>query len=123
MSVADLGGLAASELLQGVRQLGRLWHARPIDQNRDDTNVAGKRRRDLDRHKIVRIVEPAPAALVLRIQPVGTDDDQKDIAPSHLAVQMRHKVGPDRNVVDIYEEIVVAECLREPVVQATGHAD
>jgi (E)-4-hydroxy-3-methylbut-2-enyl-diphosphate synthase len=27
------------------------------------------------------------------------------------------------DVVDIYEEIVVAECLREPVMQPTGHAD
>ena len=65
----------------------------------------------------------SPAALVLRIQPVGTDDDQKDIAPSHLAVQMRHEVGSNRNVVDIHKEIVVPECLREPVMQPTGHAD
>ena len=62
-------------------------------------------------------------AFVLRIQPIGTDDDQNDIARSHLAVQMRDEVDPGRNVVDIHKQTVAAESLREPVVQATGHAD
>ena len=63
------------------------------------------------------------AALVLRTQPIGTDDDQNDIARSHLAVQMRYEVDPGRNVVDIHKEFVAAERLREPIVQPTGHAD
>ena len=55
------------------------------------------------------------AGFVLRPQPVGTDDDQNDIARSHLAVEMRDEVGPDRNVVDIHKQSVAAESLREPV--------
>jgi hypothetical protein len=38
----------------------------PSTKTRDDSNVAGKRRRDFDRNEIIRIVEPSPAALVLR---------------------------------------------------------
>jgi hypothetical protein len=75
MRVAHVDGLTG-ERLQGIRQLARLRHACPVDQNRDDSNVAGKRPRDFDRNEIIRIVEPSPAALVLHAQPVGTDDDQ-----------------------------------------------
>ena len=67
--------------------------------------------------------ESALPGFILRPQPIATDDDQNDLALSHLAVQMRNEVGPSRNVVDIHKQSVAAESLREPVVQATGHAD
>ena len=60
---------------------------------------------------------------ILRPQPIATDDDQNDLARSHLGIEMRDEVSPDRNVVDIHKQSVAAESLREPVVQATGHAD
>jgi hypothetical protein len=123
MRVADVDGLTTGERLQGIRQLARLRHACPVDQNRDDSNVAGKRRRDFDRNEIIRMVEPSPAALVFHAQPVGTDDDQNHIARSHLAVQVRHEVGPGRNVVDIHKELGAAESVREPIMQPTGHTD
>ena len=36
---------------------------------------------------------------------------------------MRYKVDPGRNVVDIHEELVVTERLREPIMESPGRAD
>ena len=83
----------------------------PIDQNRNDTNVAGKRCCDLDGDEVVRIIEPSPSVLIFCFQPVGTDNHQNHIACSDLAVQMRHEIDPSWNVVDIHENIFPSECL------------
>src|SRR5262245_61612167 len=123
MRVADVDGVTPGERLQGIRELACLRHACPIDQNRDDTNVAGKRRCDFDRNEIVRMVEPSPAALVFHAQPVGTDNDQDDVALGQLAVQVYHEVGPGRNVVDIHKELGAAESVCEPIMEPTGHTD
>ncbi len=63
------------------------------------------------------------SSFVLRPQPTGADDDQNDIALSHLVVQMGHEVFTNRDVIDVHKELVAAERLREPVMQPTGHAD
>jgi hypothetical protein len=45
---------------------------------------------------------------------------------SHSATwpfQVRHEVGPHRNVVDIHKELGAAESVREPIMQPTGHTD
>jgi len=36
---------------------------------------------------------------------------------------VRHEVDPGGNVINIKKEVVAAECLREPIMQPTGHAD
>jgi hypothetical protein len=59
--------LASHERLQGVRQLVRSRKTGAIDCYRDYTDIAAKRRRDLDAHKIIRIVEPPMAILVFCI--------------------------------------------------------
>jgi len=69
------------------------------------------------------LVESALSGFIFRPQPIGADDGQNDIALSHLIVEMRHEVGPCRNVVDIHKELVAAKSLREPVVQSASHAD
>jgi hypothetical protein len=122
MKLAYINGLAPRERLQGIRQLSRLRHNRPVDQNWDNANVAGKRSCDFNSNEIIRLMEAAISGFVRRIQPVGTDDDQKDFARSNLAVQMRREVDPGRNVVDIHEDIFLSELMAQPVVQPTGSA-
>ena len=41
----------------------------------DDTNVAGKRRRDFNRNKVIGLMKAALPRFVLYVQPVGTDHD------------------------------------------------
>ena len=50
---------------------------------------------------------------VLRSQPVRTDDSQNGIARSYLAVQVVLEVPPDRDVVDIHKELIVAKLRGE----------
>src|SRR5437660_1619919 len=83
-------------------------HARPVNQNWNDTDVPLERGRDFDRHEIIRIVEPASAALILRVQPIRSNDDEKSVARSHLVVQVCRKIDAGRNVVDIHENLVAA---------------
>src|SRR5262249_11416526 len=55
--LVDLDRLAAREWLQQLRQLASPGHVRPIDENRNDMNLVGKRRGDLDCNEVVRMVE------------------------------------------------------------------
>ena len=34
---------------------------------------------------------------------------------------MRHEIDPDRNIVDIHEEVVAAKRLRKPIMQPTSY--
>ncbi len=123
MKLADLHRLAARERLERIRQFARLRHVCPIDQNRDDTNVAGKRRCNFDDHEVVRIIQPPPAALIFCFQPAGTNNHQNNVARSDLAVQMRYEINAGRNVVDVHENIFASKCLRQSIVQSTGSTD
>jgi hypothetical protein len=57
MKSANLNWLAARERLQGLGQFAHQWHVRPINQNRYDGNVVGKRRNDFDRNEVVRTLD------------------------------------------------------------------
>src|SRR5262245_37230968 len=117
MGVAQLNGVTTRQRLQRVGQLAHLRHPRPVDQDRDHTNIASKCRCDFDSNEIVWIAKPAVALLVCDIEPVATDDRQKDIAGGNLAVEMIYKVDPGRKMVDIHEEIFSSETLSKPVMQ------
>src|SRR6476646_6408779 len=107
-----------------MRQFARLWHSCPLYQNRDDTNVAGKRCGDFDGNKVVGLLDSRLPRFILHLQPIGTDDDQHGMACSHLAIQVICKVLAMRYiVVDIHKELMMAKLVREPIVQPTGYAD
>src|SRR5262245_44149699 len=121
MGVAQVDGLTTHQRLQRFRQVAHLRHLRPIDQDRDHTNIASKRGRDFDGNEIVRSIEPAVTLLISDIQPVGTDNGYEDIARGNLTVEMSYEVDPRRNMVDIHEEIFPPETLGQSVVEPTGH--
>jgi hypothetical protein len=62
----------------------RLDHA--IDHYRNDTDIAGERGRDLYRHKIIWIVDPAMATVVLSIEPIGTNDREENVTRRNLSI-------------------------------------
>jgi hypothetical protein len=92
------------ERLEGLGKLARVRHARPVNQDGDDTDVARERRRDFDRYEIAGIVEPASALIVPGIQPIGTDHREENVAGGQLPVQIVHEVDPGGNVVDIHDK-------------------
>jgi len=107
--------------LQRIWKLAWLWHASPIDQHRNNWNVAGKRRPNFDHDEVFRIDEPSLPVFVLRSQPVWTDDGQHGIAYSYLALQVALEVFPDRNVVNIHKELIAAERRGQRIVQPAGY--
>src|SRR5437764_41984 len=100
MKSANLNWLAAPERLQRVGQFAHQRHVRPINQNRYDRNVVGKRRSDFDRNKVVGTVDSMPSRFVLSLQPTGTNDRQKRLAHRYLIIEACLKIDPQ----EIHEE-------------------
>ncbi len=109
---AQQGGERGRDVV-GPRQLGALH------QDRHDAHVALEGGLDLQPHEVV-LLEQARAGAVGGAQPVGSDDRQQHVARLDGVADHLGEVEPERDRVDVHEDVGVAEGLGQPVVQPAG---
>src|SRR5215218_9167989 len=112
----------AQDRLNRRQQLLATRHDRALDQDRDHPDVALQRRRDLQADEVVGVIQPPPPVLVGGAEPARADHRQQHLTATHRLGDDLGEVNPQRDRVDIHEDLVVAEAGREPVVQAAGQA-
>jgi hypothetical protein len=68
--------------------------------------------------EVVRVVQAALPARVLRRHPAATDDGEEDVGRRHRRLDPLDEVDSRLDCVDVHEDPVLAEVLLELVVDA-----
>ena len=112
--VCEAHGVAPRQWPNRVRQLIRQRHLGLTNQHRDNALVLLEGRFDLDADKIIRIVQPPPARLVVRVNPAPSDHRYQDVALRDLLLQDMHEVETRLDVIHIHEQLVGRKSLLQP---------
>src|ERR1700674_5214846 len=120
--MAKLERVPAGQALEVLRQLGFDRHVGAIDEHRDYRNVALERRGDLDADVIPVALEPLSALLVLRLEPMRSDQRQQHVALRDLGIELLDKIEARLDGVDIDEEVAAREALGEMIVEPARYA-
>jgi hypothetical protein len=115
----DFRGIAKGKISQAVREVGRLWHDGPIDQDRDDGDSSFQSGFDLDPNR-VRLVADSRGTVRALTDPPWTNHHDQRIALGQSLPDVLAKIDAERNVVDIHEYRVMAVSGREPVKYPSG---
>src|SRR5262245_55177832 len=116
-SGGDLRGVMIGQALEAVGQVLRLRHAGAADQDRDRRNAALQRGLHLDAHRIRLVVNAAWSGRRCA-EPIGTDHGEQELVLGQRLRNVLAKIHPERDVVDIHEDGVLAVMLRQPIADA-----
>ena len=109
--------VSACERFDLLRQLIFERHPSAIDQNGYNGNFSSQSGRNFNADKIIRVVQQGRTARPAS-EPTFADDSKQDVAFLDLAVEMHDKIYAERNVVDVFEDVFLAEIFLEPIVDA-----
>src|SRR5262249_24468524 len=76
---------------------------------------------DLNPYKITRVVQAALPGTVGDPQPVMTDDRQEDLTGANGLAQLLPKISPERDRIDVLENVLSPETADEAVTNAASH--
>src|ERR1700719_4637274 len=68
----------------------------------------------------MRVVEPARAGRIARVDPTLANDGENDIALGDALVEHVHKIETGSDVVDVKKELLRLEYVLQPVEQTTS---
>src|SRR5690606_37915228 len=120
--VMDDKGVMKSQLAQRTGQLLGRRRDSALHQNRNHQCAgAGQAAFHLDPHKIIRIAQPPFALTVGDVRPLWADDNQHDIGSLYGLLKNCTEILTGWDVVDILEDVLLAKCLHQPIVDAVGH--
>jgi hypothetical protein len=120
--MADVEPVSRCQLPEVRGQLVGLWHPRTVQEDRDYRNIALQRGCDLDAHEVMRIIKAAVSIVVARVEPIWANQSDQCITLRDLLAQNPNEVRAERNSVNVHEQEIAAELLRESVVNAPGVA-
>ncbi len=112
--------LRIGEVPDALGQVGGIRHRRAVEQHRQHGNVALECGLELDPDRI-GLVHDAELAARLRAEPFLADHGDQHVARLQRVVDLLAEIDPERDVVDIDEQVGLAEMLRQPVEDAPGH--
>jgi hypothetical protein len=95
-------------------------HLGPLDQDRDEADVAVQRRLDLEPHEILGIIEAPPPVLVGDREPLPADQCEEHVTASHRIGDHLDEVVARLDGVDVLEDLCSAEVPGEPFDQPAG---
>jgi hypothetical protein len=97
------------------------WHCDPVDQHRDDPDVAFQRRLDLQPDQVVGVIELAAALSVGAVQPLVPNQRQQHVARPDGGRDRLGEVQAGLDGVDVHKHALVAEVVRQPVPDPAYH--
>jgi hypothetical protein len=114
--MADFRCDPVGEPVNGLGQLARSGHPRPLDKDGDhpDVSVVLERELDLPTQHVIGKVEAPASLLIDRIEPSGPNDDKHRAARSELALK-RVAIVLARLDLDVLKDFLVAEAVLEVV--------
>ncbi len=118
--VGNLDGLPLRQGLQPVRQFLGTRHARAVHENRNDANVAFKRRLDLDAHEILGIVDASSLLVVADSQPLPADHRHQRIAGADALRQDTYEIEARLDIVDIEEDMIAVHPIDDAIIDETS---
>src|SRR4051794_21556685 len=90
------------EIFQAFGYFCRHWHASAQDEDRNDRGIFAQRCLDLYAYRVILI---GNSALRLRSRPLRSDNSKHDIARTEDLIDMGPEIYPDRDIVDIAEDL------------------
>jgi hypothetical protein len=109
--VRQLHRVSIRHVLQVVGKLIRAGHSRTPHEHWHDRNIPAQSRRQLNTHKIGRIIQAPRSRLISRIEPVLTDYSQQDGARRHPLVDRLPEVLARFDPGNVHEDGALAEVL------------
>jgi hypothetical protein len=103
--VPNHGPITARQRLNLVRQLISARHFCAINQNRDDQNRPTESGSNVDPYEVVWVIK-SRCILRHRSEPARSDHYKQDFALLDLTVKMLDKVDTERDVVDVFENVL-----------------
>ncbi len=103
--MAELEGLPPCERRHLRRQLVGARHLGVIDEDGNNTNVAGERRCSFDSHEIGRIVQ-APLAGAIRDEPILADQHDQDFAGPDRTFERIDEIDTGLDPFDVHENAI-----------------
>jgi hypothetical protein len=107
---------------EGSQELGKViaprW-GRTIDEYWYHADLSLQGGGDLDYHQVIRIVEPAAAAIVSSVEPVAADECQQYVTRADRVRDGIGEVQTGFDCVDVNEDVPGAEASHEPVEQTS----
>jgi len=94
--------IATGQSLKCLRQTTSFRYGCPVDQDRNDWDVAVKSGFNLDANPIVLICNPQAPAWVLT-KPAWTDDGEQRVASAQGILDVLMKVDPKRDAINVHE--------------------
>ena len=113
---AEFESLTTHQPGQAGRQLIGARQPGPINQDRDDADVARQGGLDLQPDEVIGVIEAAPPILIGDREPLITDQRQQHIAGSDRSGDHLDEVVAQLDRVDILEDLA-AVTVGQPVVQ------
>jgi len=95
-------------------------HARPVNQDRDDPDVACQGCLDFQPDEVAWVLQAPPPVLAGDRQPAVTDQRQQHITARDRGGDHLDKVIAQRDRVHVLEDLAPAEPLGQPVIQPPG---
>ena len=117
----DLKRVSSRQLADIVGQLVCAWHLGAADNDRYHQYVFSLQRGgNFDPDEVCTVVDAPIPALIMYIEPVGTDDRQEDIALRNLLIEEFGKGFSLGDVVDVDEYPPGRQTAYQPVMNPAG---
>ena len=113
-------GIAPCQQLQRVRQVCGTRHKCAFDQHGDDSNIAGKRRRNFQPNEIPWVIQPPPSSVIGERQPLLANQCNQGIALAHSLLNNLDEVQDGLNRVDVHKDIVPPKVSAEPIIEPSS---
>jgi len=120
--VAELDRLQASEWTERLWKIVGASHRRAFDQDGHHEYLAAQRGLDLQPNEVVRIIEPAPAFIVARVEPIAPDHDDEHLAGVDRAGKGLDEVLAAFQIVDVAKDLSGPKVIAQPVEHSAGMA-
>ena len=117
---AELESLTTLQADQTRRQLISARHVCPVNQDRDNTDVALQGCLDLQTHKIIRIIKASSPTIIGDRKPLITDQRKQHVAGTDRPADNLDEIVAELYRVDIFEDLSGAEVLCESIEQPAG---
>lgn len=118
--VAELDRLSTGQWTERLRKVVQVGHDRAFDQDGQHEHLAAQRRLDLEPNEVPGIVEPAPALIVARVEPLAPDHDDEDLARVDGASEGFDEILAAFQNVDVAKDACGSKVIAQPIEDAAG---